>query len=149
MQVILCEDVSNLGRSGDVVQARPGYVRNYLVPRGLAVVASNRNLSQLEHSKRVIAKREEKLLRDASVIKSKLESLSINIARKVGQEDKLFGSVTNKDIAEVLAERGVPIDRKKIQLVEPIRSLGVHSVPVQLARDISAELKVWVVAAEG
>jgi large subunit ribosomal protein L9 len=148
MQVILREDVPNLGRSGEIVEASGGYVRNYLLPRGLAVVASGRNVRQLEHEKRVISKREEKLMHNALAAKGRLEGLSVNISKQVGQDEKLFGSVTNKDIAEALAERDVVIDRKKIQIDEPIRSLGVHTVRVSLARDVMAELKVWVVAAE-
>lgn len=148
MQLILREDVPNLGNSGDIVEVKGGYGRNYLVPRGLAVPASVRNVSQLEHQKRGIAQREAKRTRETQGLKSQLEGLSINIAKQVGDEDKLFGSVTNKDIAEVLEQRGVPIDRKKIMIDTPIRSLGVHAVRVNLGRDTSAELKVWVVAQE-
>jgi large subunit ribosomal protein L9 len=148
MQVILREDVAHLGKSGEVVDVKDGYGRNYLLPRGLAVMASARNLGQLEHHKRVITQREEKLMRTASAAKAKLEGLSINIAVQVGEGDKLFGSVNNKDIAAALAERQIDIDRKRIQLPTPIRTLGVHPVVVNLGRGVSAELKVWVVAKE-
>jgi len=152
MQVILREDVTHLGRSGQVVEARPGFVRNYLLPRGLAVAATGCGLRQLEHEKRVIATREQRLQRDGMAIKAKIEGLTINIARQVGQqsgqEEKLFGSVSNVDIAAALASKGVTLDRKKIQLAEPIRTLGVHSVTVQLGKGLTAALKVWVVAAE-
>lgn len=148
MQVILREDVPHVGRSGQVVDARAGFVRNYLIPRGLAVAATGCGLQQLEHEKRVIATREQKLLRDGMAVKAKLEGLTINIARQVGQEEKLFGSVSNVDIAAALAAQGVTLDRKKIQLAEPIRTLGVHSVTVQLGKGMTAALKVWVVAAD-
>lgn len=148
MQVILREDVPHLGHTGDIVDVKGGYGRNYLIPRGLAVVASARHVAQFEHQKRVIAQREAALLRDAQAIKAKLEGLSINIAMQVGEDDKLFGSVTNKDIATALEERGVKVDRKKIHTEEPIRSLGVHNVHVALGRETSATLKVWVVAKE-
>lgn len=152
MQVILREDVPHVGRSGQVVEARAGFVRNYLIPRGLAVAATGCGLQQLEHEKRVIARREQKLLRDGMAVKAKLEGLTINIARQVGQqggqEEKLFGSVSNVDIAAALAAQGVTLDRKKIQLGEPIRTLGVHSVTVQLGKGMTAALKVWVVAAD-
>lgn len=148
MQVILREDIAHLGRTGDIVEVKPGYGRNYLIPRGLAAVATAGNIDQIEHQKRVIAQREAKLLRSAQAIKAKLEGLSLNIAMRVGEDDKLYGSVTNKDIAEALAGRDIQIDRKKIQIDEPIRSLGVHPVKVALGRELAAELKVWVVAKE-
>lgn len=149
MQVILREDVEHLGRTGEIVSVREGYGRNFLIPRGLAVIASSRNVKQLEHDKRVIAQRESKLLRNAEALKAKLEGLSLNIAKQAGEGDKLFGSVTPKEIAEELAAKGVTIDRKKLRLEEPIRSLGVHPVQVALGRDVTAEIKVWVVAADG
>ena len=148
MQVILREDVPNLGRSGDVVNVSGGYGRNYLIPRGLAVVASSKQIARLEHDKRAIAQREAKRLRTAEAIKAKLEGLSINIAKQVGEGDRLFGSVTSKEIAEALAARGIELDRKTIHIDEPIRSLGVHPVAVNLGREMQAELKVWVVAQE-
>ena len=148
MQVILREDVAKLGQTGDLVTVRDGYGRNYLIPRGLAVLATPRNVKRLEHDKRVIAQREAKLLRKAESVKSKLEGMSVNIPKQVGEEDKLFGSVTARDIAEALAAQGVEIDRRTIQLDEPIKTLGVHEVVVRLARSLTATLKVWVVAAE-
>ena len=149
MQVILKEDVPNLGRSGDVVNVKPGYGRNYLIPRGLAVFATPKNVSRIEHEKRVIEKRSLKLLKDAQAVKDRLEQLSINIARPVGAGDKLYGSVGGRDIADALKEQGVPVDHRKIQLEEPIKSLGMFTVDVKLARDVVAKLKVWVVAKEG
>ncbi|MCA9670541.1 MAG: 50S ribosomal protein L9 [Myxococcales bacterium] len=148
MKVILREDVQHLGAIGDVVNVSAGYGRNYLLPRGLAVLASDRNVGQLQHAQRVIADREKRLMRNAEVIKQKVEGLSLSIAKQVGEEEKLFGSVTAREIAEALAKQGFEIDRKKIKLDEPIRTLGMHPVPVQLARGVDAELKVWVVAAD-
>jgi large subunit ribosomal protein L9 len=149
MQVILKEDVPNLGRSGDVVNVKPGYGRNYLIPRGLAVFATAKNVSRIEHEKRVIESRSAKLLKDAQAVKDRLEQLSINIARPVGAGDKLYGSVGARDIADALKEQGVPVDHRKIQLADAIKSLGMFTVDIKLARDVVAKLKVWVVAKEG
>lgn len=146
MQVILREDVPHLGHSGEMVTVKEGYGRNYLIPRGMAVIANPKNVARLEHDKRVITQRESKLLQSATSLKDKIEGLSLNVAKQVGEEDKLFGSVTAKEIADALAEQGVTIDRKKIALAEPIKTLGVHTVKVSLGRQIDAELKVWVVA---
>lgn len=111
-------------------------------------MASARNVGQLDHAKRTINQREAKLLRSAESLKAKVEGLSINISKQVGEDDKVFGSVTNKEIGEALSERGIEVDRKKIHTGEPIRSLGVHPVTVHLARGVNAEFKVWVVAKE-
>ncbi|MCB9556430.1 MAG: 50S ribosomal protein L9 [Deltaproteobacteria bacterium] len=148
MQLILREDVKSLGQSGDVVTVKDGYGRNYLIPRGLAVPASARQVARLEHDKRVISQREQKLLRSAEAVRDRLEQLSINISKRVGEEQRLFGSVTAREIVDALAAQGVTIDRKAIQLDEPIRALGTHDVPVRLRRDVTATLKVSVVAAE-
>ena len=148
MQVILREDVPNLGRSGEVVTVKPGYGRNYLLPRGLAVIATPKNMARLEHEKRVIEQRNQKLLRDAQAIKDRLEQLSINIPRAVGQGEKLYGSVTSRDIADALREAGVPIDHRAIRLEEPLKTLGMFPVEVRLGRGVVATLKVWVVAQE-
>jgi len=148
MQVILREDVPNLGRSGEVVTVKPGYGRNYLLPRGLAVIATPKNMARLEHEKRVIEQRNQKLLRDAQAIKDRLEQLSINIPRAVGQGEKLYGSVTSRDIADALREAGVPIDHRAIHLEEPLKTLGMFPVEVRLGRGVVATLKVWVVAQE-
>lgn len=148
MQVILREDIPKLGNSGDIINVSDGYGRNYLVPRGLAVAASAKNVKQLDHQKRVISQRDAKLLRTNQALKAKVEGLSINVAKQVGSDDKLFGSVTTKDIAEAMKERGIEIDRKKIHLAEPIRSLGVHTVSIEFGGGVNAALKVWVVASE-
>ena len=149
MQIILTEDVENLGRSGDVVNVKPGYGRNYLIPRGLAVLATSKNLSRIDHEKRVIEKRTVKLMKDAQGVKARIEQLSINIARAVGAGDKLYGSVGARDIADAVVAQGVALDHRKIHLLEPIRSLGMTEIEIKLARDVTAKLKVWVVAKEG
>lgn len=146
MQVILREDVPNLGRSGEVVTVREGYGRNYLIPRGLATLATPRNVKRMEHEQRVIAARDTKLQQDAETLKQRLEALSITIAKHTGEEDKLFGSVTSRELAEALRGEGHEIDRRAIQLEQPIKSLGVYSVPIKLGRSVRADLKVWVVA---
>jgi large subunit ribosomal protein L9 len=149
MQVVLREDVPNLGRSGEVVNVKPGYGRNFLIPRGLAVLATPKNVSRLEHEKRVIESRTQKLLKDAQAVKDRLEQLSVNIARSVGAGDKLYGSVSGRDIAESIQAAGVPIDHRKIHLEEPLRALGMYTVDIRLAREVVAKVKVWVVAKEG
>ena len=146
MQVILREDVQNLGRTGDVVSVKDGFARNFLIPKGLAVTATPRNVRRLEHEKRVIGQRDAKRRKDAETVKEKLDAFSVTIAKRTGEEDKLFGSVTSREISDALKEEGFDIDRKVIQLEQPIKTLGVHSVEIKLAREITATLKVWVVS---
>jgi len=144
MKVILREDVVNLGRSGEVVTVKDGYGRNYLLPRKMAVLANERNIRQLEHEKTVIAARQEKLKTGAQQTAKGLESVQVKITRKVGEQDKLYGSVTALDIAEALAAKGQRVDRRTIHLPEPIKSVGVFEVEVRLHRDVSAKIKVEV-----
>ena len=146
MQVILKEDVSNLGKSGELVNVRPGYGRNYLIPQGLAVVATEKNVARLEHEKRQIAARNARLLKDAQAVASRLGAIEVTIARQAGEEEKLFGSVSARDIEEAIAEKGLPIDRKKIVLAEPIKALGKYVLDVKLAKDVTGKITVWVVA---
>jgi large subunit ribosomal protein L9 len=146
MQVILREEISSLGHTGEVVTVKNGYGRNYLIPRGLAVMATPRNVKRLDHEKRVIDKRDEKRQLDAEATKSKLEAVSLTIAKHTGEEDKLFGSVTTRDIADALKEEGFDVDKRVIALEQPIKALGVYTVPLKLGREITAELKLWVVA---
>jgi large subunit ribosomal protein L9 len=147
MKVILREDIHNLGKSGDLVQVKPGFGRNYLIPRKLAVLASQANLRQLEHERQVISAQQAKLKGAAQEIAKKLESVQIKIARKVGEQDKLYGSVTALDVAEALAAAGQKIDRRHIHLVDPIKALGSYDVEIRLHRDVPAKVKVEVVAA--
>src|SRR5215470_17370407 len=148
MQVILRDDLDNLGKSGEVVNVKPGYARNYLLPRGLAVKATASDVARVEHEKRVIAARTAKLAKEAQAEADKLSQVSVSIARAVGEEDKLYGSVTSRDIAEALREQGVIVDSKKIQLDDPIKALGMVEVAVKLGRGVAANVKVWVVKEE-
>ena len=144
MQVILREDVEPVGRSGEVVSVKQGFGRNYLIPQGLAVSADARNVRALDHEKRAIAARSARLAQNAQAVADRLNSVSLEIERQVGEEDKLFGSVSARDIEEALAAKGVTVDRRKIQLGEPLKTLGEHSVPIKLGASVTAHIKVTV-----
>jgi large subunit ribosomal protein L9 len=150
MQIILREDVENLGRSGEVVQVRDGYARNYLVPRGLAVVATPKQVHRLQHEQRQIVARAARLRKDAEAVAQRLEGLSVTISAAVGEEQKLYGSVTAANIEEALRAQDLAVGKKQITMPdgEPIRALGMYTVDVKLARQVTAKLKVWVVAKE-
>jgi large subunit ribosomal protein L9 len=145
MKLILREDVYNLGKSGELVTVKDGYARNYLLPRNLGMLANAANVRQLDHEKQVIELRQQKLKGGAVEQSKKLEAIAIKIARKVGEQDKLFGSVTALDIAEALAAQGQKIDRRLIHLPEPIRALGQFEVELRLHREVSTKIKVEVV----
>jgi large subunit ribosomal protein L9 len=144
MQVILTEDVANLGKSGELVAVKPGYGRNYLIPQGLAVAATAKNVARVEHEKRIIEMRNAKLRKAATDAAAKLTGASVKLERQVGEGDKLFGSVTSKDIAEALAAQGHKVDKKQILLAEPIKALGEYTVDVKLGRDVASQVKVTV-----
>jgi len=146
MKLILREDVENLGRGGDVVDVKPGYGRNFLLPRGLAVTANTRNLREIEHQKGVATAKAAKLKASADAVAKRLSETPITLKRKVGEQDKLFGSVTALDIAEALAARGLEIDRRSIDLSEPIKTVGDFEVGVKLHHDVIGKAKVKVVA---
>ncbi len=146
MDLILVEDVPNLGDIGDQVSVKAGYGRNYLLPEKLAIPASVKNARRLEHEKRLVSFRLQKAKAEAKAYAGKLANTSVTIARKVGEQDKLFGSVTTHDIAAALADEGIQVDRRKLHLEEPIKTLGVYQVPLKLRGDVTAEVKVWVVA---
>ncbi len=146
MKVILQQDVANLGKVGDVVRVRDGYGRNFLIPRGLAAIADERNTARLDHQKRLAADRAARELAAARALAEKLGASAVTIRRQVGEEGKLFGSVSNRDIAEALAAEGLAVDRKHIDLADPIRHIGAHSVAVKLGKDVSATIKVYVIA---
>jgi large subunit ribosomal protein L9 len=148
MEIILTENVEGLGTIGDQVNVKPGYGRNYLVPRGLAVAANTRNVKEMEHQKRQLERKVQKVTQAAELLKAKIEAVSCVLTHRAGEEGKLFGSVTSMEIEAKLAEAGVEIDRKKIQLAEPIRSLGEHEVPVKLDAGVVATIKISVVATE-
>jgi large subunit ribosomal protein L9 len=146
VQIILNEDVPNLGRTGDVVKVRPGFARNYLFPRKLAVEASQKSLRAFEHHKRIALGKREAQKTEAADLKRRIEALSITIGAHAGEEGKLFGSVTNIDIERALREKGFVIERRKIHLAEPIKQLGEFTVPVRLQPEVEASLKVEVKA---
>jgi large subunit ribosomal protein L9 len=146
VQVILSEDVPNLGRPGDVVKVRAGYARNYLLPRRLAVEANSKNLRAFEHQKGLAMVRREANKSLALKLKQQLEALTLTIGANAGDEGKLFGSVTNIDIERALRERGFDIERRKIMLAEPIKQLGEFTVPVRLDPEVEAGVKLTVAA---
>lgn len=148
MEVILREDVPNLGTVGDVVKVRPGYARNYLLPRGLAVLADRRNIRVLEHQKRLVADKRERDRRQAQTTAQRLSAVRLVIKARAGEEGKLFGSVTNLDVERALAEQGFDVERRRIRLEEPIKSIGEHVVPIHLGVGVDAQITV-VVEAEG
>ncbi len=144
VQVILSEDVPNLGRTGDVVKVRAGYARNFLLPRHLAVEANQKNLREFEHHKRMAMLKRERQKNQAVALKEKVEALTLVIKARAGEEGKLFGSVTNIDIERALREHGLDIERRKIHLPEPLKQLGDFSVPIRLEAEVEASLKLQV-----
>ena len=146
MKVILREDVQGLGRSGELVEVREGYGRNFLLPRKLAVLANEKNVNQLEHDKKVIATRQAKLKAAAGDVAALLAKTQLKMARKVGEQDKLFGSVTAMDIADALVAKGLKVDRRQINLAEPLKSLGAFEVEVKLHQEVVGKVKVEIVA---
>ena len=142
--VILRENVDGLGTIGDVVSVKAGYARNYLLPQGLASVADSRNVKELDHQKRQLSRKLEKATKDAEGVKARIEKVTCEFTQRAGEEGKLFGSVTSMDLEAKLQEAGIEIPRKKIQLGEPIKTLGEHIVPVKLDAGVVAELKVVV-----
>ncbi|HTF34924.1 MAG TPA: 50S ribosomal protein L9 [Myxococcota bacterium] len=148
MKLILREDVPSLGDAGDVVSVKPGFARNYLLPQGKAMPATDANVSELEHHKRVVAERVTRERRAFEAQRDRLQAQRLEFTAQAGEEGKLFGSVTASQIAEELAAKGIEIDRRKIQLEEPIREVGEHTVSIRLHREIVANVKVKVTAAE-
>ena len=149
MEVILREHVDNLGRRGDLVKVADGYARNYLLPRKMALLATEGNKKVIEREKEKFDAQEAEEQKVAQAVADRLANVEIEIARRVGETDALFGSVTNADVAESLAAKGFDIDRRKVQLHEPIKKLGEFTVPVKLHRDVTVSLKVKVVADGG
>ncbi len=145
MQVILLEDIPSLGKVGDLVKVSDGYGRNYLIPRKKAIFATEKNLKALQHNKALVQQRLEKMKKDAVKMAQEIENLSCTFVKNVGESGKLFGSVTSMEIEAFLKENGMDVDRKKILLEEPIKSLGLHIVPIKLQPEVTAHLKVWVV----
>ncbi|MDT7923330.1 MAG: 50S ribosomal protein L9 [Chlorobiota bacterium] len=148
MKVILRQDVENLGKMGDIVEVRDGYARNYLIPRGLAYYASEGAIRRLEQEKRQYQRRLERERISAQELAAQLEQLVLSIPMRVGEEGRLFGSVTPQMIADELSLRGFTIDRRAIVLEEPIRSLGTFEVKIKLHPEVVATVKLWVTSAE-
>ncbi len=149
MKVILLEDVDALGKMGDTVSVKDGYARNYLIPRNLALPATARNVRAQEHQLRDIDRRRTKIVDNARSLADRIAGVSLSFNRKVGEKGRLFGSVTNMDIAEALGEKGLTVDRKDIHLPEPIKSLGEFDVEVKLHHDVAPVVKVTVLPEEG
>lgn len=148
MKVILKDDIKNLGACGSVVEVKSGYARNFLIPRNLAVAANPGNLKSIDEIKKQKGFQENKRKREAEKFKDKLEKISITANVRVGEEDKVFGSVTSSNIASLLKNEGFEIDRRMVHLDEPIKALGVYTVPIRLEKDIIANVKLWVVKKE-
>lgn len=146
MRVILKDDVKNLGKIGDIVDVSDGYGRNYLIPRGLAFPASEKNIKALEHEKRLISAKAIKLKKETELLAERLSHMTLSIKAKAGEEEKLFGSITTMDIKDALKGEGIDIDRKRILLQEPIRRLGSYTVGIKLAQDIISEINIRVVS---
>lgn len=145
MKIILRENLDNLGEIGDVVDVKDGYARNFLIPRKLAYEASTKNMNQLEAQKKQLERKIEKEKIKAEKIRQELEKVSLTIQMKVGEDGKLFGSVTTQMIADALKEKGFDIDRKTITIPEPIKALGIYTVEIKLHKEVEAKVKVWTV----
>ncbi len=148
MQVILREDIEKLGKIGDLVKVADGYARNYLVPKKKAIEATPKNLNAMNHAKKMVSDRIRKIKKEATAEADKIKGLSVTIRAKAGEEGKLFGSVTSMDIAEAMKAQGIAVDKRKIALEEPIKRLGDFTVPIKLHTDVTADVKVSVVAEE-
>ena len=146
MEVILKEDILNLGKIGELVRVRDGYARNYLLPRGLVLIANKKNLKTFDHQKKLVADQKQKTMRQAQSAADQLTGISLVIPMKVGEEGRLFGSVTNIQIEKALQAKGLNVDRRKIHLDEPIKTAGDYEVPVRLAADLTVPLKLSVVS---
>src|SRR5690606_10898489 len=148
MQVILKQRVEKLGVAGEVVNAKPGYARNYLIPQGIAYEATDANLKRIEREKVQFEKRAGEELAAAQERAKTIQDTSVTFSARAGEEGKLFGSITSSDIAEKLAEQGIEVDRRQIVLEEPLKALGVYSVPIRLHPDVRPEVKVWIIKEE-
>jgi large subunit ribosomal protein L9 len=148
VKLILREDVEKLGEAGELVAVRPGFARNFLLPQGKAILATAASIKELEHHQRIVTERVDRERKEQLAQRDRLQQLTIEITAKAGEEGRLFGSVTASQIAELIAARGIEIDRRKIQLDEPLKDLGEHLVPIRLFKDVIANVKVKVTAAE-
>jgi large subunit ribosomal protein L9 len=150
VKVILRQDLEKLGSAGEIVSVKPGYARNYLLPRGFAFEATAANVRQLEEERRRAEQRAKRDYLEARRRASQLEGVSLTFHAKAGEESKLFGSITSADIADRLSEQGIDfgVDRRQVDLAEPIKALGVYSVPIRLHAEVRPEVKVWVIKAD-
>jgi large subunit ribosomal protein L9 len=148
MEVVLKKDHENLGKALDVITVKDGYARNFLLPNGIAVPASEGNKKAVAEAKRLVENREAKKLKEARQLAKKIENIPCTIPVNVGEEDKLFGSVTSQEIVDFLAKENIVVEKKNVELEEPIKQLGVYSVRIMLYKDVQAKLKVWVVKDE-
>lgn len=146
MKIILRQDHEQLGKLGDIVEVKPGYARNYLIPRKIGYAATPGNLQALEEDKKQHLLRQEKDLHQAEKMVTELEKLSITLKVKVGEDEKLFGSVTSQMISEALQEKGISLDKRSIEIEEPIKALGIYTVNVKLHPNVTGKVKVWVVS---
>lgn len=145
MKIILKETIGKLGKAGEIVEAKNGYARNYLIPQGLAVAATAANMKVYEQERAAIQRKVAKEIEEAEALAAQLNKVSITATIQVGEEDKVFGAVTNQNIADLLKEKDFDIDRKKIILEEPLKALGVYEVPIKLHSEVEAQIKVWIV----
>ena len=145
MKVILKEEIKTLGKVGDVVQVKPGFARNYLIPKGMAVEATPSNMKVIAHEAKIAEIRSQKTKKEAQSLADRLSKVSVTASVQVGEEDRVFGAVTSQDIANLLQESGFEIDKKRILLEEPIKALGVFEVPIKVHSEVEAKIKVWVV----
>jgi large subunit ribosomal protein L9 len=148
VKVILREDVPKLGHAGEVVSVKPGFARNFLLRQGRAVLASEAKVKEIEHHQRLIVDQVARQLKDLRAARDRLEQLELEVRAQAGEEGRLFGSVTAIQIAELIGEKGIEIDRRKIDLAEPIKEVGEHIVPIRLHREIIANVRLKVTAAE-
>ena len=145
MKIILLSDIENLGESGDVIAVKPGYARNKLIPQGLALRASNRNIAVANENKRVVTAKIERENQALNVLAKKLSKVEITIEVKVGDEEKMFGSITNKDIHKELIDKGFEIEKNQISIEEPIKALGIYHINVKISKDITSDVKLYVI----
>ena len=145
MKIILKQDFESLGKTGEIVNVKDGYARNYLIPKSIAALATAKNMKILEQEKKMSVFRQEKDKHVAEALAEELQKISITAAVAVGEEDKVFGSVTAQNISDLLAEKGHDIDKRKILLSEPIKALGVYTVPIKLHSEVEAKVRIWVV----
>ncbi len=145
MKVILKADVEKLGKRGDIVKVADGYARNFLLPKGLALKENPSNLKIIEEEKKLLAVKQVKEKAEAEAMAEKLKQVSITVVKKVGENEVLYGSVTSSEIADLLKKEGIEVDRRKIEIADPIKTTGIFNVPIKIHPEVSAEIKVWVV----